>query len=174
MEITGDDHVIFTFESPHSAVVRFILALQHTWPLLSIEYTEPDYCRVYEGKNAGIECGQDIFAHERSSLFFYCESNLRQYHEENGYTLNPNGIGPFAIMIRKRFSVEFQLGNVVEVHSDRDLSIAGVPEPYLAWLAVPQLTEITLVTPSHDGQSDFTNQIFTLLLNCLRVPLQKV
>lgn len=168
MEITGDDHVIFTFENPHAAIAEFILALQHAWPPLSIDYTEPDFQYVYAGSNAAFECGQAVKTHERSSLFFYCNVSLRQHHEENGYVLDQNGIGPFAILIRKRKGVEFQLNKVEEAHSDRDMSVAGVPEPYLAWLAARLMFEVTVVTPSHDQRSEFTDHILKTLLKCLR------
>ncbi len=168
MDITGDDYVIFTFGNPHRAIVEFVRIMQRAWPLLSIEHTEPDFQRRFEGERAAVECGEDVWAREHSSLYFYCKPGLSQFHEDNGYVLNPEGIGPFAIFIGKRKDVEFQLGKVKEIHSDRDLSFAMPPEPYEAWLAAPELIEVTLVAPSHDGPSDFTDHIWQTLLKCVR------
>jgi hypothetical protein len=82
MEITGDDHVIFSFENPHAAITHFILTFQRRWPHLSIDYTEPDFHQVYRGDHAARNCGLAVQTRERSSLYFYCEEDLREFHEE--------------------------------------------------------------------------------------------
>src|SRR5579871_564092 len=150
MDITGDDHIIFTFGDYHAAVTNYITKLQIRWPQLSIDLNESDQQQTFSGDNAARECNHAIKGRTQAMLFLYCNDTLRQYHEDNGYTLNSDGIGPFALMIHKRNNIEFQLGKVTEVYSDRDLSVSGVPESYSAWLATPQMIEITLITPTHE------------------------
>lgn len=163
MDISGDDYVIFTCENPHTAVANYIASLQLRWPQLSIDYTEPDYRCVYSGINAPADCSETVKTRNRSSLYFYCTDGLRDYHETDGYTLNADGVGPFALFIRRRHAINFSLTEVIENHSDRDLSMAGIPEPYTAQLISNYIYEITLVTPSDGEGSEFNNYIISLL-----------
>jgi hypothetical protein len=71
-------------------------------------------------------------------------------------------------MIRKRANIEFQLGKVAEIFSDRDLSITSAPEPYSAYLATRDMIEVTAVTPSDEQESEFASFILSTLLRCLR------
>jgi hypothetical protein len=74
MDITGDDHVIFSFENPHVAITQFILTFQRRWPHLSVDYTEPDFHQVYEGDRGAHDCGLAVKTREHSSLFFIAKS----------------------------------------------------------------------------------------------------
>ncbi len=168
MDITGYDNVIFTFQPPDAAVKSFITSVQELWPQTSVDFIEEGFHQSYKGESAASDCARAVKIRPHASLYFYCNDGLRAHHEEYGYTLDRQGLGPFAVYIRVRKTIGFKLAGVDERVSDRDSPGVSAPEPYEAWLASPFMFEVTIVTPSDDETNVFTDQVLSLALSCLR------
>ena len=115
-----------------------------------------------------MSCGQAVKLRKSSSLYLYCEQRLREVHEEFGYSLDNDGIGPFAIYCQRRGKIVFTATDLTELQSDDVLEI-GPPGPYEAIFASPELIEITIVTPSRPENDSFSRQIVQIVVhNCIR------
>jgi hypothetical protein len=88
---------------------------------------------------------------------------MKKHHEEQGYSLDASGEGPFPVHFRKRKEVVFELGNINE-RSCRDKTI-GTIDPYSGWLCSPEVLEVSIVTPSNPENDLFSKWVVAQVIS---------
>jgi hypothetical protein len=143
VEISGWDTIIFTFTPPHVVFERLLAAVLARWPAAIVDL---------EPAAAGLQPVAEITAAQclKSEWpLFHRDTAMAQHMQQHGYAPMADGDGPFAVIVRERKDIEFEIAGINELQAaDHQQSVGQPPSGYHAWLCGPLVYEITAVTPS--------------------------
>lgn len=150
MQITGCDSVVFTFTRPRAVFTCFLAAVVARWPGaylhdLDAPGSDPEPVAGFPAGRLPVGPGW---------LLFTRDAAMARHMEEAAYTPMADGDGPFAVMTRARRDVEFVASGLRELRAaDHPTGGTRRPNPYRAWLATPEVVEVTAVTPDSQAFS---------------------
>lgn len=141
--ITGLDYVFISNLSAHIAEKNFLAKLHLIWntPIIEEYERRPDHLEIFFAKN----------------------ELMNKAHEENGFSLDPNGEACFMLLARK---IKFLQGEVHIRGWKYPKEMINI-EPYNSQLSLKNIWEYTLVLPSPITANAFSRQLYNALLYSL-------
>jgi len=153
VEITGWDSVVFTFTPPREVFARVRASILARWPAALVDgLDEPP-----SGPEPLAAVPVERLPAGPGHLLFYRDGAMARHMEEAAYVPMADGDGPFAVAIRVRRGVEFEVSGLDELRAaDHDPGGIRPPDPYPAWLCTPEVIEVTAVTPGDPESHPFS------------------
>ena len=141
MMITGADYTYLVNIGPENVELKFLEKIEKYWPSPLVD--------IFDRRSDYIE------------LFFSKDSEMNQFHEENGFSVNTNGEGCFMLYARRfpLLQCDVKISNI----SSPD-EIKGI-DPYDSKLFLMNVWEYTLVLPELVEESVFAKTIHDYLMN---------
>jgi len=156
VEITGCDLVLFTFTPPGEVFARVRASILARWPGALVDgFDEPP---AGPEPLSGLPSGR--LPAGAAHLLFYRDAAMVRHMDEVAYAPMVDGDGPFAVAVRVRRDVEFEVQGLDELWA-ADHTPGGVrpPDPYQAWLCSPAVIEVTAVTPGDPELHPFSSWV---------------
>jgi hypothetical protein len=156
VEITGWDTVIFTVTPPRVVFGRVVATVLSRWPMALVEGLGPADTRP----EVLASTPNDRFPNGPGHPIFYRDAAIARHMEDHAYVPMADGDGPFAVFVRERVGIEFELSGLNELRAaDHNRSAAQPPAPYHAWLCSPLVIEVTAVTPGNPATHPFSSWV---------------
>jgi hypothetical protein len=162
MEPTGYDTILFVFADLERVMQNILGSIRdiYTRAEFDLEHVRPDQDGIAD---ANVEQCIAALSSEHIIIYMYVAPHLRGYLEEHGYTLSPEGEGPFAMHVRRRYEIVFHMKGINECHDNSEP--IKPPLPYNGWLCSPVVYEITIVTPGEPDQHHASKHLIELIIN---------
>jgi hypothetical protein len=156
VEITGWDSVVFTFTPPREVFARVRASILGRWPGALVDgFDEPPF-----DPEPLSEVAAERLPAGRWHLLFYRDAAMFRHMDESAYVPMADGDGPFAVAVRIRQDVEFEVSGLDELRAaDHDPGGVRPPDPYRAWLCTPEVIEVTAVTPGDPASHPFSSWV---------------
>jgi hypothetical protein len=163
--MTGYDNVLFTCRDPRPVVIEVLKSLSDRWPQLRIEIDSLHGVAEKKHFDGGVLPTLSDLFETTCEVLVIRDSEMQEHWTEQFHMPMPDGEGAVLLIYRPRGPIVLQLRQVIEVVREN----SSVIDPYEAWLAAPNLVELTAVTPGYPPEHPFSGWIWNQVLQaCLQ------
>ncbi len=157
MELTGYDHYIVTSQSPRYIAWELYRSVLSQWPAM-IVLNETDEIEPFKGKTSGLK----LFPESQGELYFCRDREMNLHWEEYGYSLMPDGEGPFAFRYIKKMNYRFSFRMIDDFTALENSGINGCPESLINAIGL-DFYDLTLTTPGYPEENEFSKSLLEFI-----------